>query len=117
MTAFADLEKPSAIVRVHHYEHPPGERHFQAWFVCPGCKDHHAWDDSWKFNGDWEKPTIEPSFLTWLDANPKAMSEPYISGRRCHSYIRDGNIQFLSDCTHELAGKTVPIPEWQDTVR
>ncbi|MGC4033677.1 MAG: hypothetical protein QM754_18485 [Tepidisphaeraceae bacterium] len=28
---------------------------------------------------------------------------------RCHSFVRDGQIEFLGDCTHELAGKTVPL--------
>lgn len=27
-------------------------------------------------------------------------------------FIRDGQIQFLGDCTHALAGKTVPLPEF-----
>lgn len=29
----------------------------------------------------------------------------------CHSFIKDGMIQFLGDCTHELKGKTVKLPE------
>jgi len=29
----------------------------------------------------------------------------------CHSFIRDGKIQFLGDCTHALAGQTVDLPE------
>lgn len=28
----------------------------------------------------------------------------------CHSFVRDGQIEFLSDCTHALAGKTVSLP-------
>jgi hypothetical protein len=32
----------------------------------------------------------------------------------CHSFITDGRIQFLGDCTHRLAGQTVPIPDWED---
>lgn len=27
----------------------------------------------------------------------------------CHSFVRNGKIEFLSDCTHELAGKTVEL--------
>ena len=27
-------------------------------------------------------------------------------------YVVDGAMQFLSDCTHALAGQTVPIPDW-----
>jgi hypothetical protein len=33
----------------------------------------------------------------------------------CHSYVTDGKIRFLDDCTHELAGKTVEledVPDW-----
>jgi len=29
--------------------------------------------------------------------------------RICHSFITDGKIQFLSDCTHHLAGQTVDL--------
>lgn len=29
----------------------------------------------------------------------------------CHSFIRDGRIEFLSDCTHALAGQTVDLPD------
>ncbi|MCZ4340562.1 hypothetical protein O4H52_03015 [Sphingomonadaceae bacterium G21617-S1] len=28
----------------------------------------------------------------------------------CHSFVRNGQIEFLSDCTHALAGQTVPLP-------
>lgn len=27
----------------------------------------------------------------------------------CHSFVTDGKIQFLSDCTHDLAGQTVDM--------
>jgi len=30
----------------------------------------------------------------------------------CHSFVTDGQIQFLGDCTHKLAGRTVPLPAW-----
>ena len=30
--------------------------------------------------------------------------------KRCHSFIKDGQIQFLGDCTHSLAGQTVALP-------
>jgi hypothetical protein len=29
---------------------------------------------------------------------------------RCHSFVVEGQMQFLSDCTHEMAGQIVPIP-------
>ena len=51
----------------------------------------------WTWNGDKVKPTFSPSIV--------------VQGtKRCHSFVTDGLIQFLSDCSHELAGKTVPLP-------
>ena len=31
----------------------------------------------------------------------------------CHSFVTDGRIQFLGDCTHKLAGQTVDLPDWE----
>lgn len=88
----------------------------QYFFECPGCKEFHAvWtaDEGyphpiWGFNGDIDKPTVTPSILTRYPANPEATDE---SERVCHSFITDGNVQFLSDCWHSLAGQTVELPE------
>ncbi len=78
-------------------------------FKCP-CGDYHslrirpAPSPSWEWNGDTDKPTFSPSILSTTD---------WPEGREvCHSFVRDGMIQFLGDCTHALAGKTVEIPEW-----
>jgi hypothetical protein len=30
----------------------------------------------------------------------------------CHFFIKDGKIQYLNDCTHGLAGRTVEIPDF-----
>lgn len=106
VTAFADMEAVSPILRRHEYEHPPGTKRYNLWFMCPGCDEPHAFDERWQFNGDYDRPTFSPSFLTWIDP------QPFISGKRCHSYVRDGSIEYQSDCTHELAGKTVPLPAW-----
>jgi hypothetical protein len=47
-------------------------------------------------------------------ANPEAEEEfkEWRTERVCHSFITDGQIQFLGDCTHPMAGQTVPIPKW-----
>lgn len=80
-------------------------------FWCLGCDSvHHirAKGDkpSWEFNGDMVKPTFSPSHLTgWHGENGQKFSE-----NRCHSFIKDGNIQYLSDCHHDLKGKTIPLP-------
>jgi hypothetical protein len=80
-------------------------------FECPGCKIGHSpitksqSRPCWGFNGDVEKPTFTPSILVrWPD--PDGGPETV-----CHSFVRDGNIEFLGDCTHSLAGKTVPLPQ------
>ena len=93
-------------------------------FICPGCTLQSGWDAyfhsidtngalKWTWNGSLEKPTINPSVLVWLE--PRADSDEeekkYIASRRCHSFVRDGRIEFLSDCGHALAGQTVDLPE------
>lgn len=72
---------------------------------CPGCKFGHLFDKRWAFNGDMEKPTFRASYLSYgTESDPR---QP-----RCHSYVTDGKIKFLPDCTHELAGQTVELPEF-----
>lgn len=89
------------------------EGHFM--MHCPGCNMLHGIYSKeyktplgltlgkWRFNGDMEKPTFSPSLLV---TSPSASGQ---ERRVCHSFIRDGQWQFLNDCTHELAGKTVPM--------
>lgn len=94
-------------------------------FWCPGCQEHHGiWTKKrnhlgavWSFNGDMQKPTFDPSLL--IRGKRPITPEEYkaiMAGAQveipdlvCHSFIRNGQIQFLSDCTHALAGKTVPM--------
>lgn len=75
-------------------------------FHCPGCGYAHAFDQRWTFNGDVVKPTFTPSLL--VNGSRQKM------GKRCHSFVRDGKIQFLQDCDHALAGQTVDLPPWDD---
>lgn len=51
----------------------------------------------WTWNGSTDAPTLRPSVLT--------------TGHnfRCHSWINDGQAQFLADCSHELANTTVDL--------
>lgn len=84
-------------------------------FLCPACKEEHTIPvttgakepQAWLWNGDIEKPTLQPSLLVNVGGSNPTMPI-------CHSFVTDGKIQFLSDCTHELAGQTVEIPEWTD---
>ena len=87
---------------------PESETIDQLQFNCPGCKDLHAVNTTWSFNGDFEKPTVNPSVLvTW---KYWSANNGFINNI-CHSYIKDGMIQFLDDCTHELKGQTVELPD------
>lgn len=89
-------------------------------FHCPGCDDFHQIStDMWTWDGSTEAPTFSPSVLVggaqWAADNPfhKPLHAVAPGGRTvCHSFVRAGRIEFLSDCTHELAGQTVDIPEW-----
>ncbi|MFY9141451.1 DUF6527 family protein [Sulfuricurvum sp.] len=58
---------------------------------------------NWSWNGDTERPTLKPSILTEF----RYAGVPY----RCHSFVNDGVVQFLSDCSHELVGQTVELVE------
>ena len=79
----------------------------------------------WSWNGDVERPTLRPSVLTqaghyapqhqpddtcwctYYADNPH--ESPVFSCYRCHTWINDGQAQFLSDSTHAHAGKTLDL--------
>lgn len=86
------------------------ENWFTHLFYCPGCEYHHGFNviqgrgyPVWTYNNDPNKPTIRASLLirSGNAAGPTV----------CHSFITDGKIEFLSDCTHHLAGQTVELPD------
>lgn len=104
------------------------------WF-CPGCNHAHRIQvgqgagPRWTWNGDADRPTFSPSVLVTgiredMDEATQAaydalgpselhgaLSDPRFRSV-CHSFVVDGQMQMLGDCTHALAGKTVPIPAW-----
>lgn len=71
-------------------------------FDCPGCNRPHVVGLGWMFNGDRDRPTLQPSVLVTRGGDP---------AYRCHSYVTDGRIRFLDDCSHALAGQEVELPE------
>lgn len=87
-------------------------------FMCPGCGYmHHVrikgeGRPMWGYNGDPDAPTFSPSVLVTYDGTDAGQEDA--PPARCHSFVRDGRIQFLSDCTHELAGQTVELPNIED---
>jgi hypothetical protein len=85
---------------------------------CPACGNGHLfYVGRWTFNGDHERPTFSPSMLIRgtrmitdeerdrIMASERVEPEPLV----CHSFVRDGRIEYLGDCTHEYAGKTVDL--------
>jgi len=103
-------------------------------FWCPGCQEGHRVTvlsigprgfervgPAWGWNGSGDAPTFTPSILV--------QSGHYVQPQGghcdksgdpdwpcdcicCHSFVTDGRIQYLSDCTHSLAGQTVDLPDW-----
>jgi hypothetical protein len=80
----------------------------------------------WNFNGDMDKPTFSPSILIrWVDIPGDHLpvgedgkfilqEDERVKGAKdmvCHSFVRDGKIEFLGDCTHKLAGQTIEMED------
>jgi hypothetical protein len=101
-------------------------------FWCQGCDQCHGVrvdgkKPSWTWNGDAEHPTFTPSILVrHYRISPEGMDmikrgDPPLDGDRypgadivCHSWVTEGRIKYLNDCTHALAGKTIDLPVWTD---
>jgi hypothetical protein len=105
------------MAKIKRFTTADGGYHGELGFYCPGCKQEHFIFDNetnpeasrgycWQFNKDFENPTIKPSVLVQRQGH----NGNHNTLNRCHSFITDGKIEFLSDCTHELAGKTVELP-------
>lgn len=79
---------------------------------CPGCNQMHVlpWKrGGWTFNGDVNKPTFLPSFRhRWTTSKGE---------RVCHYMLTAGVLTFCGDCTHGLAGKSMPLPPLPDELR
>lgn len=104
-----------------------------SWW-CPGCSMAHQviteGEDAWGWNGSADKPSFSPSVkVQWSSLSQAAQEKdhafyarhgrhmtpaelPYDQHYVCHSYVTDGQMQFLHDCTHHLVGQAVQIPDW-----
>ena len=101
-------------------------------FFCPGCKSVHTilmeGPGSWEWDKNTEAPSFTPSVLvasghhalnnadnkhcwcTYYKNHPE--EEQFFACQRCHFEIVEGNLQYFSDSSHFLAGKTVDIPDY-----
>lgn len=84
------------------------------YFDCPGCECSHGVSVEpterpgpvWTWNNSLERPTFHPSILVRMYRGNEVKAT-------CHSFVTDGKIRFLNDCTHKLAGQTVELPEFE----
>lgn len=100
-------------------------------FWCPGCDGAHlvyvgeGQGPRWGYNANPDAPTFTPSILVrsghyvdghsgdcWCTFEARTGEKPDFSCSVCHSFVTDGRIQFLGDCTHSLAGQTVDLPDF-----
>ena len=111
-------------------------------YYCEGCRKAHMImvgegpGPRWSWNGDLERPVFSPSVLSqgremtpagraaweaWIDAgHPEPTPEFESAHQVCHTFVgcngaQPGEIIFLGDCTHELAGQVRPfadLPDW-----
>jgi Family of unknown function (DUF6527) len=82
---------------------PVGKLHLPV--ILKGTRDG---TNCWTWNGDVDKPTLRPSILT-TGYTRNGGDKPV----HCHTWVNDGQAQFLDDCTHELRGHTVDMLEVQ----
>lgn len=109
-------------------------------YWCQGCKTTHSirtkGPTAWGWNGDVEKPVFTPSVLStsghyvpshkpgdscWCDykrEHPDEKDDTF-GCVRCHTFVgcngaQPGQVIFLGDCTHELAGQVLPFPDLPD---
>lgn len=105
-------------------------------YWCQGCDDLHSVvterseragpGPCWEYNGNPDAPTFTPSVLVrsghyapgqegkrcWCDYNREHPEDADgFQCMVCHTFITDGMVQFLGDCTHALAGQTLPLPD------
>lgn len=107
---------PNPIVRAREVN-DHGRIYMQHMYWCPGCDMPHAVavkpgvngiGAGWIFTGTLECPTYSPSQLTKYKYGPDQKQVI------CHTFIKAGQIQYLNDCTHAMAGQTVPLPPLPD---
>lgn len=95
-------------------------------YWCDGCETLHVCTilpeqgrPHWDWNGSLETPTLSPSVLnrTGRAVDPAFVPESGDPPEVCHTFIRNGVVEFLADCTHALAGQSVPLRavlEWPE---
>lgn len=80
----------------------------------------------WTWNGSIDKPTLRPSVLSrsghfinpsfdatkdecWCSYNRDHPDDQHFCCYLDHTWITDGQVKFLDDCSHELKGQTLDL--------
>lgn len=111
-------------------ERKDGDPGLDRIFWCPACRCDHGVSTRepgpvWTITGPPESPTIDPSVkVSGYEMNAEgyamiARGEKPPKGERypgaewcCHSVITAGQIHYELDCTHSMAGQTVPMVDF-----
>lgn len=99
-------------------------------YWCPGCNQLHQIPvegaNAWQWNRNIDAPSFSPSILVttghYLQGhNPEdgcwctyQTVDPDCDFKcvRCHAYVTQGKIHFLSDCSHALKDQVVDLPDY-----
>lgn len=93
---------------------------------CPACEELHQLPDSWKFNGDVDRPSFSPSFKHsgfravvkdghWTGEWHRGADGKPLDGT-CHYVITDGQTHFYPDSWHRRSD-VVPMPSIPDHLK
>ena len=78
-------------------------------YWCEGCGHAHIVPaERWHWNGDREKPTLDPSVRHFY-THPETKKEITV----CHYMLQGGVLKYCGDCQHQYKGMhrpLVPIP-------
>lgn len=88
----------------------------QQAFFCLGCKCLHLVDSRWKYNYNAEKPTFKPE----LRFKVGPMPEGHVFAGKifdCHAQIKDGIIQYLDGCSHDMKGAAIYLPDFDEMAK
>lgn len=107
------------MAKIKRFSKNEGWKNGEGWaHYCPACKETHGFateipfanGSKWTFNGNMEAPTFAPSMNIRIGPYPDGEDD---AGRIdvCHYFLRNGRIEFLADCTHEMRGQTVDLPD------
>lgn len=96
-----------------------------AYWYCLGCHQAHSvpvdgsggQNRNWTWNGSLDKPTLAPSIRCFTPAHAYTGSDGVRVERAerttCHHFVKEGNIDYCSDCPHSLRG-VHPLPDFPD---